>query len=685
MKTPNKILVFTILSVLLFGLFIANNAVCAEWTVMGNIPTTETLYDVWGASGNEVFAVGGQDTILFFDGSSWTEQNYTSDGATLYDVWGNSGNNVYAVGFNGRIRHYDGFDWSAISSGTIASLNGVWVSPNGEVFIVGEMPSTGGAAIILHYTGSSWETQDSGTTNTLNAVWGTSENEVFAVGANGIILKYDGNNWAPMDTDTITTWLTCIWGSSGSNVYAGGATNIYHYNGNDLDTWTESVNVVEYPDGLWGTASNNVYAVGGSDQDVIEHFDGNLWSVQYYPGYHPNGIWGRSASNIFVVGDLGMILRYGEQHRPNKPTLVGPSNEAVFPENSYITIESSAFSDPDSANTLQSSSWKVIRDDTGEVIFERSNTLTEYFIETMYENMAPGLKYIWQVQHTDNTGRLSLWSDEFAFKIGTSEPDTLETVQAGKSLGDFGMVSIVHWPDNPDPESVFGITYDSNNYRIGAWDPEQNKYTEADKGLVIKPGRAYWILTRDPLEVHFTGVPVSMVNDIEVCLHTETSAGTGWNMIAPPNAANYFWNDVMVGRWLGDNHPDNVSPVPVTYSAASDLINHRIWEWKDGGYVNHKLEDNFVLEHYKGYWVKALVDGAYLVFPESARVGGLSTPRNTMLAWKDKAVRWMKSLLPAPSEAMADNDLPPVPMESFDGSTNPLFEGCFIESVNAFR
>ena len=87
------------------------------------------------------------------------------------------------------------------------------------------------------------------------------------------------------------------------------------------------------------------------------------------------------------------------------------------------------------------------------------------------------------------------------------------------------------------------------------------------------------------------------------------------------------------------------------------------------------------MEYHKGYWVKAIVDDAYLVFPEYARVEGLSTPGNTMLAWKGKAVRWMKSLLPAPREAIADNDLPPMPMASIDSSTNPLFEGCFVQSV----
>ena len=152
-------------------------------------------------------------------------------------------------------------------------------------------------------------------------------------------------------------------------------------------------------------------------------------------------------------------------------------------------------------------------------------------------------------------------------------------------------------------------------------------------------------------------------------------------MIAPPNAADYLWNEVMVGRFTDGDDPIIVNPVPVTSPVADTLINHRIWEWKDGDYVNHRLDENFVLKSYKGYWVKAIVDGAYLVFPQSAQVAGLSTPRNTLLAWKGKSVKWMKNLLPSPRVAMADNEMPPGPMSSFEDNVDPLFEGCFIQML----
>ena len=129
-----------------------------------------------------------------------------------------------------------------------------------------------------------------------------------------------------------------------------------------------------------------------------------------------------------------------------------------------------------------------------------------------------------------------MWSDEFAFKVGNSISEALETIKAGKSLSDFGMISIVHWPDNPNPQDVYDITYDPNNYRIGTWDPEQGKYIEYGQGLTIEPGRAYWMLSRNDLEVNFSGVPVSMFANMEVCLHTHPSTGTGAHSLfaSPP-------------------------------------------------------------------------------------------------------------------------------------------------------
>ena len=113
----------------------------------------------------------------------------------------------------------------------------------------------------------------------------------------------------------------------------------------------------------------------------------------------------------------------------------------------------------------------------------------------------------------------------------------------------------------------------------------------------------------------------------------------------------------------------------------STLINHRIWEWKNGGYVDHKLDEYFVMERYKGYWVKAIVDGVYLVFPMDAQLANLSTPAKVWLAGKAKTLEWIRNIIPQAREAIADNDSPPMPMGLFEDSVDPVFEGCFVQTL----
>ena len=56
----------------------------------------------------------------------------------LYGVWGSSGSDVFAVGGNGTILHYNGSAWSSMTSGTTNNLLGVWGSSGSDVFAVGE-------------------------------------------------------------------------------------------------------------------------------------------------------------------------------------------------------------------------------------------------------------------------------------------------------------------------------------------------------------------------------------------------------------------------------------------------------------------------------------------------------------------------------------------------------------------
>jgi hypothetical protein len=245
-------------------------------------------------------------------------------------------------------------------------------------------------------------------------------------------------------------------------------------------------------------------------------------------------------------------------------------------------------------------------------------------------------------------------------------------VAAGSALVNFGMISIVHWPDDPSPEAVFNIHYDPRYYRIGTYDPELGAYLEIDDGLEIEPGRSYWMLAREGLQVNFNGIPVSKLHDIEVCLHYNPESGNGWNMIAPPNEANYAWGDVLVGVWNEDTD-EFIEPVAIASLTDDTIIDRSIWEWQAGSYVPYQNTDDFVLQPYKGYWVKAVKTGAYLVFPEYAQTA--QSQASSMVASSS-----------ARGTAAEDGGSPPMPMGALtEDTTENIFSGCFIEIVSDFN
>ena len=247
------------------------------------------------------------------------------------------------------------------------------------------------------------------------------------------------------------------------------------------------------------------------------------------------------------------------------------------------------------------------------------------------------------------------------------------------------MISIVHWPDNPSPAAVFNIDYDPANYRIGTYDAVKNRYIEFGDGLKMEPGRSYWILAREGLIVNLNGVPVSTDTEVYVALDYNTNTSNGWNMIAPPNDADYFWANVQVVEDVG-----GVLTPRGTVQALGDpnpYIDARLWRWVNGDYTSDTPDMDSLLEMtaYAGYWVRAKQPNVYLMFEQTARAS-LGLP-DTMVAraWH-KTKAWLANLNIFSQEAVAvDDDTPPMPMGGLDSNdVEPVFGGCYIEIARDF-
>ena len=94
-----------------------------------------------------------------WDGEEWTNwllHNYGID-VHLVDLWGNSSSNMYFVGWEGAIVYYDGSNFIQMESGTSVDLDLIVGSPDGNhVFAVGREPDDYALTNVLEFLNDSW-------------------------------------------------------------------------------------------------------------------------------------------------------------------------------------------------------------------------------------------------------------------------------------------------------------------------------------------------------------------------------------------------------------------------------------------------------------------------------------------------------------------------------------------------
>ena len=280
--------------------------------------TISNLWDVWGSSPTDVWAVGDHGTILHYTGAGW-EPALDSVSDFFRGVWGSGPRDVWAVGFHSLdstapvLFHYDGAGWSRdtsiVDSLPWPPLSDIWGTSISNVWAVGY----GGA--IYHFDGVHWSDSSVSSWYEADRIWGTSASDVWIVGP-GTILHHDGIGWSPQADSVLTArQLTTGWGARRDDVWAAGmvARGFLHFDG---VRWTgvlpaDSASGFSY--GMWGVSASRIWAVertgsNGPGSGVIWQFDGARWSVATRDTVNLTGIWASSGSDAWVVGDFGTIL-----------------------------------------------------------------------------------------------------------------------------------------------------------------------------------------------------------------------------------------------------------------------------------------------------------------------------------------------------------------------------------------
>ena len=201
-----------------------------------------------------------------------------------------------------------------------------------------------------------------------------------------------------------------------------------------------------------------------------------------------------------------------------------------------------------------------------------------------------GVEYV--IGARDPSGNVALSIEKRLFiRLGTLFSVGLN-LPSGTDLAadDFRMISIPALLTNPDPPDVLGESlgttgaYNTRSWRLFRWNGAQ--YKEHPNAGQMTPGKAFWVIARDPKQIELENA-FSSADQIRSIVLTP-----GWNQVGTP----YLF------------------PIPVSDLIASNpggFIEPIVWEWTGSSYVQATE-----LKPWHGYWVQNLASGSVpLVMP----------------------------------------------------------------------
>ncbi len=350
--------------ILFISVLSAGHAWAQAWSAMAS-GTSQDLYDIWGSSDSDVFAIGASGTIRHYDGTAWSgmESGMT---CRLKKIVGISATEVFALCDDNTIIKYDGTAWAPKSFPMPKeALSDIWGLSTSNVFAVG----AGGA--IERFQFLFWIAMNSGTDEDLCKVWGTSKDDVFAIGTSGTIVHYNGNrgkNWSVMPSGTAED-LNGIRGKAADNAFAvGNGGTILHYNG---WSWLSMVSGTTTDlANIWLNSVNQAFAVGNGGE--ILYYNGAFWSAMTSnTSADLHKVWGLDEGALFVVGDSGTILHCSDLPEPTTSvrTTVPTSTTTIgSPVTTTIASTSSSIAASTIATTSTSTTTSIHR-----CIFRRSS------------------------------------------------------------------------------------------------------------------------------------------------------------------------------------------------------------------------------------------------------------------------------------------------------------------------
>lgn len=181
------------------GLLLELDRASGEVTTVSGPDPAITFFGVWGASADDVWAVGGvvggsaPPALWHRDADGWTEALVPGavEGQLYFKVDGTASDDVWIVGEPGLLMHWDGVEWTETAAPSeLADAKFLTVTAQGDDPIA---VGGAGSGLIARWDGTEWleESLPSGGINGVCARGG----EAVAVGSSGSVHRFSGGVW----------------------------------------------------------------------------------------------------------------------------------------------------------------------------------------------------------------------------------------------------------------------------------------------------------------------------------------------------------------------------------------------------------------------------------------------------------------------------------------------------------
>ena len=220
-------------------------------------------------------------SFVHWNGSSYSRICIPSFGflqGGLQKLWGTSSANLFAVGGNGTIIRFDGTSWQAMESGTTVDLFDVWGSPDESTVWACGYDSDLSESVLLRYDGTRWEEYGHsppwGVYQDLFAsVWFPRTDSTFVIGNRGVFRHAQGipNGYRMLALDLSDLPYRMRGVDRNDATLVGNNGMVWHFNGLTWHNYTELVQPLDLLTSV-STSSTQVVAVGWRYYTGIEYY-----------------------------------------------------------------------------------------------------------------------------------------------------------------------------------------------------------------------------------------------------------------------------------------------------------------------------------------------------------------------------------------------------------------------------